>query len=183
VARYLPGVADDMDSSTPARERQWAIGRADTFVQNGRRLTDPEAARMLACLQSVPVRDQMADRISRDSAPSWAPLWDDLTCRSPDELVAPAATLSALASWCAGDGARAWCALDRVPADQRQAYPIASLVASALQGGVHPREWDRARSAVLEVLPSDGAERPGVLGARPEPPTMGEGRPPAGPAR
>ena len=183
VARYLPAVADDMDNSTPARERQWAIGRAEAFVQDGRKLSDPEAARMLACLQSVPVRDQMADRISRDSAPSWGPLWEDLTGRAPDELVAPTATLSALASWCGGDGARAWCALDRIPADQRLSYPLASLVASALQGGVHPRQWDQAREAVLELLPVDGAERPGARGARPEPPTMGEGRPPAGTAR
>jgi hypothetical protein len=183
VTRYLPGIADDMECSSPARERQWAVARAKTFVQDGRSLTDPEAARMLACLQSVPVRDQMAARISRESAPSWGPLWDDLTRRSPDELVAPAATLSALASWCKGDGARAWCALDRVPPDQRQSYPLASIVASALQGGVHPREWDQARSAVLEVLPVEGVENPGARGPRPEPPTMDGSRSPAGPAR
>ena len=183
VTRYLPGVAGDMENSTLARERQWAIGRAEAFLEDGRSLTDPQAARMLACLQSVTVRDQMAARITGESAASWSPLWEDLTRRSPDELVAPAATLSALASWCKGDGARAWAALDRIPTDQRQSYPLAVLVASALEGGVHPSAWDRARSAAFDALPVEGVESPGARGQRPAPPTMGEGRPPAGPTR
>lgn len=183
VVRELPAVAGAMDRSTPARERQWAIGRAEVFARDGQTLSAQDAARMLVCLQSVTVRDQMAARISRESAPSWGPLWDDLTRRAPDRLVAPAATLSAVASWCKGDGARAWCALDRIRDDQWQSYALASIVASALQGGLHPREWDRARSAVLEVLPVEGAGIPGSRNRRPEPPGLGEGRPPTGPAR
>lgn len=183
VTRYLPGVAGDMENSTPARERQWAIGRAEAFLADGRSLTDPQAARMLACLQSVTVRDQMAARITGETAASWSPLWDDLTRRSPVELVAPAATLSALSSWCKGDGARAWAALDRIPTDQRQSYTLAVLVASALEGGVHPSAWDSARSADLDALPTEMEQSPSVRSERPEIPTMGEGRPPAGPAR
>lgn len=182
VTRYLPGVADDMENSTPARERQWAVGRAEAFLDDGRALTDPQAARMLACLQSTMVRDQLAQRISTQNAHSWGPLWDDLTRRSPGELVAPAATLSAISSWCQGDGARAWAALDRIPVEQRAAYPLAGLVASALQNGVNPSMWDRANSA-FDALPAETAGQPGVNQRRPEPPTMGEGRPPAGPAR
>lgn len=172
-----------MENSTPARERQWAIGRAAAFLEDGRSLIDPQAARMLACLQSITVRDQMAARISGETAASWSPLWDDLTRRSPDELVAPAATLSALSSWCKGDGARAWAALDRIPTDQRQSYTLAVLVASALEGGVHPSAWDSVRAAALDALPAETVEGPNVRGQRPEPPTVGEGRPPAGPAR
>lgn len=182
VTRYLPGVAGDMENSTPARERQWAIGRAEAFLDDGRALTDPQAARMLACLQSTTVRDQLAQRITTQNAHSWSPLWDDLTRRSPAELVAPAATLSAISSWCKGDGARAWAALDRIPADQRSSYPLAGLVASALQNGVNPGMWDRA-SSTLDALPTETAAQPGPARARPEPPTMGESRPPAGPAR
>ena len=182
VTRYLPGVADDMENSTPAWERQWAVGRAEAFLDDGRALTDPQAARMLACLQSTTVRDQLAQRISTQNAHSWGPLWDDLTRRSPGELVAPAATLSAISSWCQGDGARAWAALDRIPVEQREAYPLAGLVASALQNGVNPSMWDRANSA-FDALPAETAGHPGVNRRRSEPPTMGEGRPPAGPAR
>ena len=183
VTRYLPGVAADMENSTPARERQWAIGRAEAFLEDGRSLTDPQAARMLACLQSVTVRDQMAARISGENAASWSPLWDDLTRRSPDELVAPAATLSALSNWCKGDGARAWAALDRIPADQRQSYTLAVLVASALEGAVHPSAWDSVRAAALDALPAETVESPNVRVQRPESPAIGEDRPAAGPAR
>ena len=52
-------------------------------------------------------------------------------------------------SWLNGDGARAWCALDQVPADQP--YPLAAIVASALQNGLHPREWERANAAMREI--------------------------------
>jgi hypothetical protein len=183
VIRELSAVAKVMENSTPARERQWAIGRAEAFVQDGRTLSTPDAARMLACLQSVTVCDQMAARISQTSAPSWGPLWDDLTRRAPQELVAPAATLSAIASWCKGDGARAWCALDRIPADRRPSYRLAGILAQALHRGVPPSEWDRARSAVLDDLPPEAVEAGEPRRPRPEPPTMGEGRAPAGPAR
>ncbi|MGY2872839.1 hypothetical protein ACVW00_000029 [Marmoricola sp. URHA0025 HA25] len=183
VMRYLPGVAGDMENSTPARERQWAIGRAEAFLEDGRSLTDPQAARMLACLQSVPVRDQMAARITGETASSWSPLWEDLTRRSPDELIAPVATLAALSNWCKGDGARAWAALDRIPADELQSYNLALLVASALEGGVHPSAWDRVRSAGLDASPPETVESPNARGQRPEPATLAHGRPPAGPAR
>lgn len=183
VTRYLHGVAGDMENSTPARERQWAIGRAETFLDDGRSLTDPQAARMLACVQSVHTRDQMAQRISTETADSWSPLWADLTRRSPDELVAPVATLAAISSWCQGDGARAWAALDRIPADQRECYPLGMLVASALENGVNPRLWDRAHSAAMDAVPGDTVESPGASRHRPDPPTMAEGRPTAGPAR
>jgi hypothetical protein len=185
VARYLPGVADDMARSTPARERQWAISRAEASAADGHSLTDPEAARMLACLQSKTVRDQMSDRISVDSADSWAPLWDDLTRRAPDELVAPPATLSALTSWSQGDGARAWAALERIPTDQRRSYPLAGLVASALQIGLDAREWDRARTGHLDSQrePAAPAASGAVRSSQPEPPSVNDARTANGPAR
>ncbi|GAB4002286.1 hypothetical protein GCM10028772_02960 [Nocardioides ultimimeridianus] len=183
VTRYLPAVAGDMENSTPARERQWAIGRAEAFLEDGHSLTDPQAARMLACLQSVTVRDQLSQRISTETAHSWSPLWDNLTRRSPDELVAPAATLSAISNWCQGDGARAWAALDRILADQRAADSLAGLVASALQCGVHPGAWDQARSAAPVYPPIESREISDARRQPPEPTGLANGRPPAGPGR
>lgn len=183
VTRYLPGVAGDMENSTSARERQWAIGQAEAFLEDGRALTDPQAARMLACLQSVTVRDQLAQRISTETAHSWSPLWDNLTRRSPDALVAPAATLSAISSWCQGDGARAWAALDRIPTDQRAAYPLAGLVASALQGGVPPGFWDKSCSRAVDAVPVETPTGLNVRNPRPEPPSIEATRPGIGHAR
>jgi hypothetical protein len=183
ITRQLPGIADDMAHSTPAVERQWAISRAEAFLVDGRRLDDPEAARMIACLQSTTVRDHMIGRVTQDTALAWGPLWDDLTRRSPVELVAPPAALSALSNWCQGNGARAWMALDRIPSDQRRPNELANLIASALENGVHPREWDRARSSVLGRRPPGEAAGVGVRSERGEPPTIGTTRGPSGPSR
>jgi hypothetical protein len=53
------------------------------------------------------------------------------------------------ASWLRGDGARAWCALDQVPADRP--YSMAAIVASALQNGLHPMEWERHQAQLREI--------------------------------
>ena len=53
------------------------------------------------------------------------------------------------ASWLRGDGAKAWCALDQVPADRP--YSMAAIVASALQNGLHPREWERYQAQMREI--------------------------------
>ena len=42
----------------------------------------------------------------------------------------------------------AWCALDQVPTGKP--YNLANLVAAALQGGMHPREWEAAKSLPAE---------------------------------
>lgn len=46
----------------------------------------------------------------------------------------------------------AWCALDQVPSDKP--YALANLVAAAVQTGMHPREWEAAKSQPSE-RPSD----------------------------
>ncbi len=66
--------------------------------------------------------------------------------RAPDEGRAPAASMAAFASWLSGDGAKAWCALDQVPTDQN--YPMATVVAGALHGGLPPSEWEVQRRLI-----------------------------------
>ena len=61
--------------------------------------------------------------------------------RAPLEVLAPPATLLAFAAWLAGDGALAWCALDRA----REAdpdYSMAALVERALTCAVPPSTWE-----------------------------------------
>ena len=60
--------------------------------------------------------------------------------RSPEELVAPAAGLLAFAAWLAGDGALAWCAVDRSLRSDPD-HTLAQLVAQALEGAVPPSAW------------------------------------------
>jgi hypothetical protein len=60
--------------------------------------------------------------------------------QSPEHLVAPAAGLLAFAAWLSGDGALAWCAVERsLGADPD--HTLAKLVARALEEAIPPTEW------------------------------------------
>lgn len=99
--------------------------------------------------------------MNRDNASSHVALWTDMTRRAPDDVRAAPASLLGFASWLTGHGAMAWCALDQVPQDKP--YALAGLVAAAVQGGMHPREWKASK-----LLPTDRAAE-GFSPARPTP--------------
>jgi hypothetical protein len=64
----------------------------------------------------------------------------------PRSCAAARATLLALAAWQAGNGALAWCALDRC-FDVDEDYPLAGLVARLLTEAMPPEAWDELREA------------------------------------
>ena len=133
-------------ADTPAAERDWARARLDQFLDDGTRLTDRDAARLLVAVQTTSIRDALWEEMSLESAVTHQSLWVDMTRRAPDEVRAPAASLAAFASWLHGDGAKAWCALDQVPTDQN--YPMAAIVAEALHGGLPPSAWEGRRRLI-----------------------------------
>ncbi|WP_363321291.1 DUF4192 family protein [Nocardioides sp.] len=90
--------------------------------------------------------------MTREASREHQALWIDLTRRAPDQVRAPAASLAAFSSWLAGDGAKAWCALDQVPVDQP--YSMAAIVAGTLEAALPPGEWDEHRT-VLAGLTSE----------------------------
>ena len=139
-------------ADTPAAEREWARARVEKFLDDGTRLTDHDAARLLVAVQTTSTRDALWEEMSLESAVTHQSLWVDMTRRAPDEVRAPAASMAAFASWLHGDGAKAWCALDQVPTDQN--YPMASLVAEALQGGLPPSAWE-GRRKLITSFPSE----------------------------
>lgn len=178
LAAVLPAARDAAESSTPARERDWALDRLEHFHTDGRRLGDPDAARLLVALETIATRDALWEDMSRENTSSHIAVWIDLTRRAPDEVRAAPAALLGFASWLKGDGARAWCALDQVPADRP--YPLPAIVASALQHGLHPREWERAHAQMREIA-GELDESYVPLGARrcpsgPAPPSAHRGR-------
>jgi hypothetical protein len=91
-----------------------------------------------------------------------------MTQRAPDEVRAAPASMLGFASWLSGHGALAWCALDQVP--EGKSYPLADLVAAAVQHGMHPREWEASRTRPADLdreaftltrsTTQQGAERP-----------------------
>nr|WP_268932224.1 DUF4192 domain-containing protein [Nocardioides okcheonensis] len=141
VARALDVVRARVTSSPPRVERAWAQARLQQFHADGNRLTDRDAARTLVSLETIDTRDALWADMTRENAASHVALWTDLTRRAPDEARTAPATMLAFSSWLRGDGARAWCALDQIPPGPP--YSMAAIVASMLEHGLHPREWER----------------------------------------
>ena len=139
-------------ADTPAAEQAWALTRVGEFLDDGARLTDHDAARLLVAVQTTSTRDALWEELTPENATTHQSLWVDLTRRAPDEVRAPAASMAAFASWLGGDGAKAWCALDEVPADQN--YPMAAILAETLRAGLPPSEWAN-RHNVISGLASD----------------------------
>ncbi|GAA5122397.1 hypothetical protein GCM10023339_40730 [Alloalcanivorax gelatiniphagus] len=143
---------DDPAAANPVGERDWASTRVRGFLADGARLSDADAARLLVAVQTTTIRDALWKQMTRENSHDHQALWIDLTRRAPDQVRAPAATLAAFSSWLAGDGAKAWCALDQVPVDQ--SYSMAAVVAGVLEAALPPREWEEHRKA-LAGLTSD----------------------------
>jgi hypothetical protein len=148
VAKLLPETRESARENTAKLEGRWALSRAQRFHRNGIKLSDTDAARLLVAVESIPIRDRLWLDMSRGNAASHVALWTDMTRRAPDEVRAAPASLLAFGSWLSGHGAMAWCALDQVPQDKP--YALANLVAAAVQRGMHPREWEAAKSLPAE---------------------------------
>jgi hypothetical protein len=106
------------------------------------RFTDAELARLLLGLTEAGGRDAALTAISREAATEHTRLWTDAVQRSPEQLVAGPAAVLGVAGWLAGQGALAWCAVDRC----RSVEPdnsLAGLVAEVLTRAVPPSAWAR----------------------------------------
>lgn len=102
---------------------------------------EEEAARILLAVCLGETRDHAWVGMRRDEAVHHVRLWTDLVRRAPDGLVAGAAGVLAFAAWMHGDGALAWCAVDRC-LDEDPEHGLGRLVADLLEGAVAPlEEW------------------------------------------
>jgi hypothetical protein len=61
---------------------------------------------------------------------------------APTDLVAPVASVLAFLAWLAGDGALAWCALERA-AEGDPPCSLADTVARALEQALPPALWEQ----------------------------------------
>jgi hypothetical protein len=88
------------------------------------------------------VRDAAWGSMTRDDASAHVALWTDAVQRSPEDLVGAPASVLGLAAWLAGNGALAWCAVDRC-AERDPDNSLAGLVGQLLSRAVPPSSWDR----------------------------------------
>jgi hypothetical protein len=101
-----------------------------------------QAARILLAVHQGEVRDGAWLGMRRAEAERHVRLWTDLVRRAPEGLVAGAASVLAYAAWMQGDGALAWCAVDRCLDDDPE-HSLGRIVADALERAVPPADdWE-----------------------------------------
>jgi hypothetical protein len=146
----LEPLGEDTPRGLLAAEAAWLTGTVTRQLPGGAPLSPAEVARVLRAVGWKEVRDVAWCAITRDQAAAHVRVWRELVRRSPEELVAPAAGLLAFAAWLSGDGALAWCAVDRsLRADPD--HTLGQLVAQALEGAVPPSAWRPMDPPVLEL--------------------------------
>jgi hypothetical protein len=122
-------------------EGAWAADLVDRHTRDGTAPDDHEVARLLRGMLEQDVRDAAWSPMSRGRSPDHVRFWTDVVRRTPAPLLAAPAALLAFASWLSGQGALAWCALDRcLEADED--YSLAGLVAHALTTALPPECWE-----------------------------------------
>jgi hypothetical protein len=113
--------------------------------------SDAEAAAMLRTIQIGVLRDAAWARLTREDAARHVALWKDLVRRAPAEVVPSAAAVLAFAAWLQGDGALAWCALDRCFAVDPE-HRLGVLVSHLLADAMPPAAWASMHDEMAELL-------------------------------
>ena len=139
-------------------EGRWVQRRVRQFVHDRQPLTASDAGRLLALVGVVETRDVAWAEIDRPTAARHVDLWQGLVRRCPEDLLPGACGLLAFAAWQAGDGALAWCALDRC-AEVDPDYSMAERVAQALLSAVPPDTWRPVAEHELALFAGVSARR------------------------
>ncbi|MGN6252628.1 MAG: DUF4192 domain-containing protein [Marmoricola sp.] len=135
-------------------EARWIQGRLRRFEREGLPLGAVEAGQLLGSVAVISLRDVAWAEITRATAPRHVELWRDLLRRAPEELSPAPAALLAFSAWLAGDGALAWCAVDRCVAVDPD-YSMAECVAGVLMSATPPSAWTGIPASDLPLLAAD----------------------------
>jgi hypothetical protein len=133
------------------QEGHWVDHRVRRFLRDRSRLDAADVGRLLVALASIEVRDVAWSQMRQANAAVHVDLWRDVVRRAPLDLLAPPAALLGFAAWLAGDGALAWCAVDRCQ-EADPDYRLAGLLTHALAGAVPPSTWEPLDRGVLTLF-------------------------------
>jgi hypothetical protein len=131
----LQDLCDDL-----VEQARWVQRTIRRQLRSGAPLAPRDAGRLLVLVLGLPLRDVAWSEMTRATATEHVELWRDLVRRCPRHLLAGPACLLAFAAWLAGQGALAWCALDRC-AEVDPDYSMADCIAQLLAGAVPPSVW------------------------------------------
>jgi hypothetical protein len=143
VARVVAALADLAGGSDPPEgdgDASWLCELVERHLVDGTAPTDREVARLLRALLDPSLCAMAWLPCDRPVTQQHVELWRAVLRRSPRLLAAAPAALLALTAWQAGDGALAWCAVDRC-AEVEPDHPIVRAVARALTCALPPEAW------------------------------------------
>lgn len=132
-------------------EAEWVRSRIGRYLLEQSPLAAADAGRLLAAVVAIDVRDVAWAEMTQANASQHVELWRDLLRRSPYDLIAAPAALLGFAAWLSGDGALAWCAVERCQ-EVEPDYRLAGLLTTALANAVHPSTWQPPRQEELALF-------------------------------
>ena len=135
-----PGPASSTDADADAHDR-----------------LDADAAALSVWCSVTCFRDLAWSRIDRANAGRHLAVWSTVARRVVPPYEPAVLSLAAFAAWASGDGASAWCALDRALAAD-PGYSMARLVADALSRCVPPDVWTPPPRGLVLGLPEDAGD-------------------------
>lgn len=106
--------------------------------------TVDELAAVALTVRVAARRDEAWSWLTRELATPAVALWTDALRRTPASHAASVAAVLAFTAWLSGDGALAWCAVDRCRAVD-SAHSLAELVAGLLESATSPQQWALVR--------------------------------------
>jgi hypothetical protein len=111
------------------------------WVERGEMPDDDGAACVLGAITRIEVRDAALYAVTRETAHDHLRVWVALLRGAPDPQVPDTAAVTAFCAWMSGDGALAWCALDRC-FDVDPEHPLGTCLAECLVRAVPPTAWE-----------------------------------------
>jgi len=151
LVRDLRAVPAGGTAAATGADARWLRGRVRRFLRTGEAPTAVEAARILVLCLDAELRDVLWSGITREDAARHVELWSDLVRRAPDDLLPEAAGVLALAAWLAGDGALAWCAIERAKEVGAETF-LTRHVGEILTAAIPPTVWRPIPDDELPVL-------------------------------
>jgi hypothetical protein len=132
-------------------EARWVQATVRWCLRSGATLSAADAGRLLVLVSFEALREVAWSEMTRGTAREHVELWRGLLRRAPEDLRSGVGGLLGFAAWLSGDGALAWCALERcfeTDPDDQLGQHVASLVESATP----PTVWSPVPSDSLRIF-------------------------------
>ncbi|HIT76497.1 MAG TPA: DUF4192 domain-containing protein [Candidatus Avipropionibacterium avicola] len=139
VVEELRQAAEEVDlPDDPGARAALMRSSVERGLQGG--LDPVDRARLALLCLDLEVRDEAWLMMDRAEAEAHLEVWLSVARSVPMVLSAGPVSLAGMAAWLTGDGAMAWCCVDRM-AEEHPQYRMAGLLQELLAQAVHPDTW------------------------------------------